>query len=681
MRVFAFTSNATKALVLSLYWWSHVAAFTSCFSHHRSLFGVIVGSSPPPLHQSAVAEVTTTTDATGTQMNDIRNLAVIAHVDHGKTTLVDALIRQSGVFRDQAQQEEAGERVMDSEDQERERGITILAKNLALMYKDVKLNILDTPGHADFGAEVERVLNMADGVLLVVDSVEGPKPQTRFVLDKALQKGMRALVVVNKIDRPSARPDYVVDSVFDLFVELGASDEQTDFRVVYASGLLGKAGDEPDALADDMSPLLDAILEDIDPPVVERTEPDALQALVSNIDFDQFKGKLGIARVSNGSIKAGQPVALAHPDKDKKTGRISNLFVFDNLGKREVEEAHAGEIIMFAGLPDVEIGDTLVTNENAGANAADPLPPIAIEKPTVRMTFGVNKSPLAGRDGKFLTSRMIRDRLYKELDRNVALRVAETDSADRYEVSGRGQLHLTVLIETMRREGFELEIGPPTVILQENQETGKIEEPWESVEVRVPEEYVGGVVDLLNQRKGELQDMGLEEGEGLSVIKYVVPTRGMLGLKSALLTATRGTAIIDSVFDSYREKIPGDILNRDKGSLLAFADGQATTFGIEGAQDRGKMFIKPQEDVYKGMIVGIHQRPGDLEVNVCKTKQLTNMRSANKGISTGIVAPVDMSLDACVEYIAQDEFLEVTPSTFRMSKNPEMAGKKNKGKK
>lgn len=390
---------------------------------------------------------------------------------------------------------------------------------------------------------------------------------------------------------------------------------------------------------------------------------------------------MGIARITNGSVKSGQPVALVHPEKDKRTGRLGNLFVFDNLGKKEVEEAKAGEIVMFAGLPDVEIGDTLVTNENAGANAAEPLPPIAVEQPTVRMTIGVNKSPLAGREGKFLTSRMIRDRLFKELDRNVALQVAETDSADRYEVSGRGQLHLTVLIETMRREGFELEVGPPSVIYIENEETGKMEEPWEAVEVRVPEEYMGGVVDILNQRKGELQDMGLEEGEGLSIVKYMVPTRGMLGLRSSLLTATRGTAIIDSVFDSYRPKIADTIQGRDKGSLLAFADGACTTFGIEGAQDRGRMFIKPGEDVYKGMIVGIHQRPGDLEVNVCKTKALTNMRSANKGISTGIVAPVEMSLDACVEYLAADEILEVTPSLFRMAKNPDMQGKKGGKKK
>merc|ERR1712232_1457580 len=435
---------------------------------------------------------------------------------------------------------------------------------------------------------------------------------------------------------------------------------------------------EPDQLADDMGPLFDAVMDAIDPPKVDSTEPNALQALVSNIDYDPFKGKMGVARITNGSIKANQPVALAHPDKAKKTGKLSQLYTFDNLGNKEVETASAGEIIMFAGLPDVEIGDTLITNENGGANAADPLPPISVEEPTVRMTIGVNKSPLAGREGKFLTSRMIRDRLYKELDRNVALQVSETDSADRYEVSGRGQLHLTVLIETMRREGFELEVGPPNVIYQTNQETGSIEEPWEMVEVRVPEEYVGGVIDLLNQRKGELQDMGVEEGENMSIVKYLVPTRGMLGLRSALLTATRGTAITDSVFDSYRPRIQGDIQSRDKGSLLAFADGPTTTFGLEGAQNRGKMMVGAGEDVYKGMIIGVHQRPGDLEVNVRKTKALTNMRSANKGISTGLVTPIEMSLDSCVEYLAVDEILEVTPTKFRMSKNPAMASKKGR---
>jgi len=639
------------------------------------------------LHSAAEQELVQTEDyksATifGSKVADenIRNIAVIAHVDHGKTTLVDALIKQSGVFRDDQQADEAGNTIMDNQDQERERGITILAKNLAVMRNGVKINVMDTPGHADFGGEVERVLNMADGVLLVVDSVEGPKPQTRFVLDKALKKGMQAMVVVNKIDRPAARPDYVVDMAFDLFVELGATDEQTDFRVIYASGIQGRAGEDPDDLKEDLGPLFDAIMESIPPPKCDHTEPDSLQALISNIDYDDFKGKMGIARVTNGSIKTGQAIALQQPGQKKKTGRISKLFVFDDLGQREVSEAGAGDIIMFAGIDTIEIGDTLITNEQGGANAADPLPPIAVEQPTVRMTLGVNKSPLAGREGKFLTSRMIRDRLFKELDRNVALGVEETESADRYMVSGRGQLHLTVLIETMRREGFELEVGPPSVIYLENEETGEQEEPWEAVEVRVPEEYVGGVVDLFNQRKGELQDMGIEGDEGMSVIKYLVPTRGMLGLRSSMLTASRGTAIIDSVFDSYRPCIKGEIQGRDKGSLLAFSDGTVTSFGMEGAQDRGKLMVHPNDDVYKGMIIGMHQRPGDLEVNVCKTKALTNMRSATKGITTGIVSPIDLSLDACVEYLAADEIMEVTPTKFRMAKNPDMA-KKGKGKK
>jgi len=611
-----------------------------------------------------------------TACDKIRNIAVIAHVDHGKTTLVDALIKQSGVFRDDQQASEAGTTIMDSEDQERERGITILAKNLAVMRGDIKINVMDTPGHADFGGEVERVLNMCDGVLLVVDSVEGPKPQTRFVLDKALQKGMQAMLVVNKIDRPAARPDYVVDKAFDLFVELGATDEQTDFRVVYASGIQGIAGDDPDDMAEDLGPLFDAIMEAIPPPTPESFVPDDLQALISNIDYDDFQGKMGIARISNGYVKKGQAIALQKPGEAKKTGRMKKLFTFDDLGQKEVEEASAGDIIMFTGLEDIEIGDTLITNELGGANAAEPMEPIAVEQPTVRMTIGVNKSPLAGREGKFLTSRMIRDRLYKELDRNVALQVEETESADRYMVSGRGQLHLTVLIETMRREGFELEIGPPSVIYIENEETGNSEEPWEAVEVRVPEEYVGSCIDLFNNRKGELQDMGIEEGEGMSIIKYLVPTRGMLGIRSAMLSATRGTAIIDSVFDGYKPRITGEIQGRDKGSLLAFADGVVTSFGLEGAQDRGKMMAKAGDEVYKGMIIGMYQRPGDLEVNVCKTKALTNMRSATKGITVGITSAIEFSLDQSVEYLAADEILEITPTTFRMSKNPAMAGKR-----
>lgn len=671
-------SIITKSILFSLCYYNAFAFTTPGFQH---AFTSTTASGTSTRLYETVEEVNTllrsaTIYGEKVANENIRNIAVIAHVDHGKTTLVDALIKQSGVFRDQQQADEAGTTIMDSNDQERERGITILAKNLAVMRNGVKINVMDTPGHADFGGEVERVLNMADGVLLVVDSVEGPKPQTRFVLDKALQKGMTALLVVNKIDRPAARPDYVIDKAFDLFCELGASDEQTDFRTVFASGIQGKAGHEPNELEDDLGPLFDAILETIPPPKCDSLEPDSLQALVANIAYDDFKGKFGIARVTNGKLKVGQPVALQKPGGAKKTSRIQNLFVFDNLGKKEVEEASAGDIIMFTGFDDIEIGDTLITNENSGNNAAVPLTPIAVEQPTVRMTLGVNKSPLAGREGKFLTSRMIRDRLMKECEQNVALNVEETESADRYMVSGRGQLHLTVLIETMRREGFELEVGPPSVIYLENEETGVLEEPWESVEVRVPEEYSGSVIEMFNNRKGELQDMGLEDG--MSVVKYLVPTRGMLGLRSNMLSATRGTAIIDSVFDSYKPRIPGDIQNKDKGSLLSFADGTITSFGMESAQTRGKLMVDPGDEAYKGMIVGVHQRPGDLEVNVCKTKALTNMRSANKSISTGIVAAIEMSLDACVEYISADEILEVTPSKFRMAKNPEMAGKKKK---
>ncbi|GMI54713.1 hypothetical protein ScalyP_jg8715 [Parmales sp. scaly parma] len=619
---------------------------------------------------STVVDPPTTELATKQDATKIRNIAIIAHVDHGKTTLVDALLQQSAVFRDDAQAQAAGVRVMDSNDQERERGITILAKNLAVMRKGVKINIIDTPGHADFGGEVERILNMCDGVLLVVDSVDGPKPQTRFVLDKALRQDLQVLVVINKIDRESARPDYVVDKVFDLFCELEATDEQTDFKTVFCSAINGVSGMDPNDLADDMGPLFDAILENIDPPDVSDSKPDSLQCLVANIDYDAFKGKLGVARISNGAIKSGQAVSLIQPGKAPKNGRISELFTFDNLGKKEVKEASAGDVIMFSGLPAVEIGDTLVTNEG-GRTPASAMTPIAVELPTVRMTFGVNKSPLAGREGKFLTSRMIRDRLMKELDRNVALKVDETDSADRYEVSGRGQLHLTVLIENMRREGFELEIGPPNVIMKTNEETGNVEEPWESVEVRVNEEYVGSVVDLFNQRKGELKDMGLDSGDGgMSIVKYLIPTRGMLGLRSALLTATRGTALIDSVFDSYRPRISGLIEARDKGSLLAFSDGKATPFGLAGAQDRGKMFASAGVEVYKGMIVGVHQRPGDLEVNIVKAKALTNMRSAGKDNYVGITTALELTLDSAVEYIAQDEILEVTPTLLRMAKNP-----------
>lgn len=587
----------------------------------------------------------------------IRNVAIIAHVDHGKTTLVDAMLKDSNVYREN---EEVKERVMDSDDQERERGITILAKNVAIDYKDHKINIVDTPGHADFGGEVERIMNMVGGVLLVVDSVEGPKPQTRFVLKKALERGLKAVLVINKIDRPSARPDYVVDKTFDLFCELNASDEQTDFPIVYTSAILGMSGHEPDTLEKSMSSIFDTILE---LPAQNADVEKPLQLLIANIDYDEFKGKLGIGRISAGSLKVGDQVGFMQPDGEMKKSKVTELFVFEKLGRSNVDEAKAGEIVMVAGLADIMIGDTVVNPQDPV-----PLPPIAVEEPTVRMTFGVNKSPLAGKEGKKLTSRMIRDRLMKELDRNVALRVESSEkSADTYIVSGRGQLHLTVLIETMRREGFELMVGAPSVIAKEVD--GVKCEPFEAVECNVPEEYVGACVDLLARRKGELQDMIASPSEGTTMLKYLVPTRGLLGLRNAMLTATRGTALVDSVFDSYKPWA-GDLETREKGSLLAFETGVVTPHGVTGAQDRGQLFIPPKVEVYENMIIGIHQRPGDLKVNVCKVKALTNMRSATKGITEGISPPIDMSLDACVEYIMDDECVEVTPTMTRMTKVP-----------
>jgi len=604
-------------------------------------------------------------------LEGLRNVAIVAHVDHGKTTLVDALLQESNVFRDN---EEVQERVMDSNDQERERGITILAKNAAIDYKGVKVNLVDTPGHADFGGEVERILNMVDGVLLVVDSVEGPKPQTRFVLKKALELGLKAVLVVNKIDRPQARPDYVVDKAFDLFVELDATDEQTDFDIVYASALNGQAGTEPDALKDDMTAILDAIVDSIPAPEVDADAP--AQLLVANIDFDDFKGKLGIGRVKQGKLKAGDAGtfgAMKGPDDDCRAIKINDLFVYDNLGRKAVDEASAGEIVMFSGVSDIQIGETVTEKADP-----QPLPCLEVEEPTVSMSFAVNKSPLAGREGDKLTSRVIRDRLMKELDRNVALQVEPQDSGDAFTVSGRGPLHLTVLIETMRREGFELEIGPPEVIIKTGDD-GKKQEPYDAVEVQVPDEYASNVVDLLNRRKGEMQDMGKTDVGDYTYVKYLLPTRGSIGLRTNLLSATRGTAVIDSNFDSYRA-FAGDIEARDKGSLLAFEDGEATSHGLLGAQDRGQLFATPKTAVYKDMVVGVHQRPGDLRVNVCKQKQLTNMRSATKGIVEGLSPPLELTLDSAVEYISEEELVEVTPESIRMAKQRGWNDKK-KGKK
>lgn len=546
---------------------------------------------------------------------------------------------------------------MDSNDQERERGITILAKNAAVEYKNIKINIVDTPGHADFGGEVERVLNMVDGVLLVVDATEGPKPQTRFVLKKALAMGHKVLVVVNKIDRPSARPDYVIDKVFDLFVELGASDEQTDFPVVYCSAVNRVAGYEAEEIGDDMIPMFERIL-DLPKPPCDVSAP--LQAQISNIGMDSFIGRLGIGRIKSGILKKNTPIAISSgPDQPTKNCKISELFMYDGMNRKAVEEASAGDIIVFSGVSDFTIGDTLVDPSNPL-----PLEPIEVEKPTMSITLGVNKSPFAGRSkAKYLTSRNIRDRLEKELETNVALKVEDTGDSDTIQVFGRGLLHLTVLIETMRREGFELMIGCPKVI--EIEQEGQRMEPFESVDVELPEEYSGSVVQMLNERKGNMLDMGAPNADGIINVQYEVPVRGMVGVKSKLMSATRGMAVMTSTSAGYRG-YAGDFGGRDRGNLLSFETGTANSHGLSKVQERGQLFSSPGEEVYENQIVGIHTRPGDLKVNVCRQKQLTNMRASGKDDNLNLTPPKVMTLEEAVEYVIDDEFVEVTPDAIRV---------------
>eukprot|EP00184_Porphyridium_aerugineum_P005496 CAMPEP_0184693826 /NCGR_PEP_ID=MMETSP0313-20130426/1971_1 /TAXON_ID=2792 /ORGANISM="Porphyridium aerugineum, Strain SAG 1380-2" /LENGTH=644 /DNA_ID=CAMNT_0027151999 /DNA_START=160 /DNA_END=2094 /DNA_ORIENTATION=+ len=601
--------------------------------------------------------VTSTSDSSNggfSFRDDLRNIAIIAHVDHGKTTLVDALLNEAKVFRDNQDVQEC---IMDSNDLERERGITILAKNTAISYKGIRLNIVDTPGHADFGGEVERVLNMVDGVLLLVDAVEGPKPQTRFVLRKALSMGLKVVVVVNKIDRPASRPEWVIDATFDLFCELGATDDQTDFQVVYASALRRMSGDTPNQLQENMQPVLDAVL-NLPKPLVRMNGP--LQVMVSNIDYDDFKGRLAIGRITSGAITKQQQVIIGHPGKENKNAKISEIFVFDNFTKKAVDQAKAGDIVVISGLTDIEIGDTICESSNV-----IPLKPIEVEEPTVRMAFAINTSEFAGREGKFVTSRNIRDRLFKELERNVAMKVELTDSADTFEVLGRGALHLTILIETMRREGYEIMVGAPSVIMKTVD--GVKCEPFEEVEVEVKEEYMGSVVDMFGRRKGIMFDMGSVNSEGMMSVRYLVPTRGLLGVKNQLLSATRGTAIMNTLFAGYKPYC-GDLESRQNGSLVAHETGKVTTNGIENAQDRGRLMVSPGEEVYAGQVVGVHQRPGDLKVNVCKTKQLTNFRAASKEIATGVQGILNLSLDDAIEYISSEEVVEVTPKSIRISK-------------
>ncbi len=589
--------------------------------------------------------------------NDIRNIAIIAHVDHGKTTLVDGMLKQSKVFRESAN---VGERILDSNDLERERGITILAKNTAVTWGGTKINIVDTPGHADFGGEVERVLNMVDGALLLVDAVEGPMPLTRFVLRKALALGLRIIVVINKVDRPFARPDEALNETFDLFIELGASDEQADFPVVYAIGLVGKAGYAPAGLHSDLTPLFETIIKEVPPPTVEMDDPARL--LVTTLEYDNYKGQIGIGRLMSGKIRRGMPVVQIKTDGRRVNGRIEYLFSFHNLSKLDVDEMSAGDILAFGGFSELHISDTI-----ADVAVTEPLPPISVEEPTVRMTFGVNTSPLAGREGKtgWGTSRRLRQRLYDETRSNVALRVGDSDSPDKFVVSGRGELHLGILIETMRREGYEFEVSKPEVIYREDPETGEVLEPIEEVHIEVAENLVGTVVELLGGRRGIMTDMSTENTT--TYLKYLVPTRGMLGFRSQFMRATSGMGQIHSLHHGY-DPVSGEIPGRQFGSLVAMETGTATAYALVNLEQRGSFFIGPSVDVYEGMVVGEHIRPGDLDLNVIKAKHLTNHRAKPSETTSSLTPPRDFSLDDWIEFMAEDELLEVTPANLRLRK-------------
>ena len=585
---------------------------------------------------------------------NIRNIAIIAHVDHGKTTLVDAMLKQSHVFREN---EVVQERVMDSNDLEKERGITILSKNTSVMYNDVKINIVDTPGHADFGGEVERVLKTVDGVLLLVDAFEGAMPQTREVLKKSLALGLKPIVVINKIDRPGAMPEKVVDQVLELFIELDASDEQLDFPVVYASAKNGIAKMDMNEESDNLHCLFETIVNTIEPPKCDEEGP--AQMLVSNIDYDDYIGRIAVGRVERGSITVGMPVAICGKEDKITQGKIAKVYTHVGLNKVEVEEGKAGDIIELAGLPDINIGDTI-----CDLNNPEKIPFVDIDEPTVSMTFSVNNGPFAGREGKFITSRHIRDRLFKELERNVSLRVKETDSADSFEVSGRGELHLSVLIETMRREGFELLVSRPKVIIKEID--GVKCEPIEDLVVNVPDDCVGNVIEKLGRRKAEMTNMEPAE-DGHTKIEFKIPARGLIGYRTEFLTDTKGVGTMNHVFNSY-EPYKGDIQARVRGTIVAFEAGKSITYGLYNAQDKGDLFIGPGVDVYEGMIVGLNSRGEDLSINVCKEKHLTNTRASGSDEALRLVPPIQMSLEAAIEFIQDDELVEVTPKSIRLRK-------------
>src|SRR4051794_7317913 len=585
---------------------------------------------------------------------DIRNVAIIAHVDHGKTTLVDGLLKQAHVFRDP---DAAGTLIMDSNELERERGITILSKNTAIGYEGVKINIIDTPGHADFGGEVERVLNMADGCLLLVDAVEGPMPQTRFVLSKALALGLRPIVVINKIDRPSARPAEVLSLTQDLFLDLATDESQLDFPVIYAIAKQGVAGTSPTMLADDFHPLFAAILEHVPAPHADMDAP--LRMLITTLDYDPHRGRIAIGRITQGRIRSGQQIALVRPDGTTTTSKLTWLATYDGLGRREVIESAAGDIVALAGVAEGTIGDPL-------ADPADPgsLPSIAVEEPTLQLTFGVNTSPFAGRDGNPLTSRQLKARLEREIETNVSLRVRATDSADTFEVAGRGELHLSILVETMRREGAEFQVSRPEVITKEID--GHRMEPYEAVLIDVPEDSIGTVTDLLGPRRAAMTNL-VHDDNGRARLEFEVPTRGLIGFRNLFLTATRGEGIMSSLLIGYRPWA-GPIGTTRNGTLVAHETGPALSYGIAAAQERGMTFVEPGVDVYEGMIVGVNAKGNDLVVNVCKGKKLTNMRASTADIDIRLTPPLRLSLEQALDFLADDELLEVTPKHARLRK-------------
>ena len=584
----------------------------------------------------------------------IRNVAIIAHVDHGKTTLVDALLRQSHIFREN---EQVRERVMDSNDLEKERGITILSKNTSVMYNDVKINIVDTPGHADFGGEVERVLKMVDGVLLLVDAFEGAMPQTREVLKKALGLHLKPIVVINKIDRPGANPEKVVDQVLDLFIELGADDDQLDFPVIYASAKNGIAKMDLSEETNNVNCIFETIIDKISAPACELDG--TAQLLVSNIDYDDYLGRIAVGRIERGTITLGMPVAVCKKEDKVINGKVAKLFTYMGLKKVETEQVSAGDIIALSGIEDINIGDTI-----CDINNPEKIPFVDIDEPTVSMTFSVNDGPFAGKEGQFVTSRHIRDRLFKELERNVSLRVKETDRAESFEVSGRGELHLSVLIETMRREGFELLVSRPKVIFKEID--GVKCEPIERLVVNVPDDAIGNVIEKLGRRKGEMVNMEPAE-DGHTKVEFKIPARGLIGYRTEFMTDTKGNGTMNSIFDCY-EPYKGDIQSRVRGTLVAFEAGTAVTYGLYNAQERGELFIGAGTEVYEGMIVGLNSRGEDIAINVCKEKHLTNTRASGSDDALRLVPPIQFSLEKAIEFIAEDELVEVTPLNIRLRK-------------